>query len=114
MKHSVLLVTLVLSGCATAQAVTPGYQLDPNTRPSCEATCKQMGLELAAVVLVRISAGCVCAVPAAKPAAGLGGRDGGGAVAVAAGALIAEDEAQQFQAVSAQNQQVLNQVRMVK
>ena len=53
---------LLLSGCATTPAVSAGVKVDPETRPACAANCETMGLRLAAVVLVRNSAGCVCAV----------------------------------------------------
>jgi len=111
MRRNLVFVPLLLSACATAPAVSPGYQLDPSTRPSCEANCTQMGLRLAAVVLVRNSAGCVCAVPEARPGVGLGGQAAAGTVAVAGGVLIADEDAQQTQTVVIQDQQALQRVQ---
>jgi len=113
MKRTIVLVSLLLSACATiAPAVTPGYELDPATRPACAENCEKMGLKLAAVVLVRNSAGCVCAIPDAKPGAGLGSQPAAGTVAVAGGVLIADEEAQRSQAAAIQEQQqVQEQVR---
>ncbi len=113
MRRILAVASLIVSACATTPAVSPGVQLAPDTRPACAANCEKMGLRLAAVVLVRNSAGCVCAVPDAKPAAGAPGTPGtagaagasgdAAAVAVAAGALIAEEEdGQQLQAASVQ------------
>ncbi len=82
-----------LAGCATTPAVSYGVKIDPETRPSCESNCTQMGLKLSAVVLVRNSVGCVCAVQEAKAATATGSD----AVAVAGGVLIVEDESQQAQ-----------------
>lgn len=93
---------LLLSACATMPAVSPGVQIDPDTRPACAANCAKMGLELAAVVLVRNSAGCVCTVPGAKPSSGAGAPEAGASVAVAGGVLIADEDDQQSQAASAQ------------
>ncbi|HQR29635.1 MAG TPA: hypothetical protein PLL32_04430 [Anaeromyxobacteraceae bacterium] len=101
---------LLLSACATAPAVSSGYKLDPDTRPACEANCSKMGLKLAAVVLVRNSAGCVCAVPESKAGAALGTPASAGTVAVAGGVLVADEDAQQNQTVVIQNQQVQQQV----
>jgi hypothetical protein len=107
-------VFLLLSACATAPAVSSGYQLDPNTRPACETNCTQMGLKLAAVVLVRNSAGCVCAVPEAKLGVGIGGQTAAGTVAVAGGVLIADEDAQQNQTVVIQSQQVQQQMQVTQ
>lgn len=97
---------LLLSGCATTPAVSSGVQIAPDTRPACEANCAKMGLQLAAVVLVRNSAGCVCAVPGTKPAADLRPEAAAGAVAVAGAVIIADDEdAEQRQAASPPAQQ---------
>ncbi len=82
-----------LAGCATTPAVSYGVKIDPDTRPSCESNCAQMGLKLSAVVLVRNSVGCVCTVQEPKAAAATSGD----AVAVAGGVLILEDETQQAQ-----------------
>ncbi|MGA8892061.1 MAG: hypothetical protein WB493_10865 [Anaeromyxobacteraceae bacterium] len=113
MHRGILLSTLFLAACATAPAVSPGVQLDPSTRPACAANCEKMGLELAAVVLVRNSAGCVCAVPEAKPRVGLGGPAAAGTVAVAGGVLIADEEAaRSAQAIDAQNQQIQQQIQV--
>lgn len=101
---------LLLSACATAPAVSSGYQLDPDTRPACEANCTKMGLKLAAVVLVRNSAGCVCAVPESKAGVGLGSPASAGTVAVAGGVLIADEDAQQNQTIVIQNQQLQQQI----
>jgi len=98
MRLRLALLPLVLSACATTQAVSPGVKLDPDTRPACAANCEKMGLRLAAVVLVRNSAGCVCAVPEAKVGVGLGNETTPGALAVAGGVLIAdEQDSQQLQ-----------------
>ena len=116
MRRMLASAALLASACATTPAVSPGVQLAPDTRPACAANCEKMGLRLAAVVLVRNSAGCVCAVPEEKPAArgaapGAGGAPGdAAALAVAAGVLIAEDEdGQQLQAVAVQATPVLAQ-----
>ena len=50
MRRAVAVASLLLSGCATAPAVSPGYQLDPATRPACAANCEKMGLKLAVVI----------------------------------------------------------------
>jgi chemotaxis response regulator CheB len=98
MHRRIVLVSLLLSACATTPAVSSGVQIAPDTRPSCAANCEKIGLKLAAVVLVRNSVGCVCAVPEARSGVGQGGEAVAGAVAVAGGVLIAEDEdAQQVQ-----------------
>jgi hypothetical protein len=114
LHRRIVLVFLLLSACATAPAVSPGYVLDPATRPACAANCEKMGLKLAAVVLVRNSAGCVCAVPEAKPGVGFGGQAAAGTVAVAGGVLIADEDAQQNQTVVIQNQQVQQQMQVTQ
>jgi hypothetical protein len=94
---------MLLAACATAPALSPGVKLDPDTRPACAINCEKMGLRLAAVVLVRNSVGCVCAVPEATPEATPEKTSGavripsGGAMAIASGVLIADDEATQQQ-----------------
>ena len=98
MRLRLALLPLLLSACATTQAVSSGVKLDPDTRPACAANCEKMGLRLAAVVLVRNSAGCVCAVPEAKLGVGFGGEATAGALAVAGGVFIAdEQDSQQLQ-----------------
>jgi len=98
MRLRLVLLPLLLSACATTQAVSSGVKLDPDTRPACAANCEKMGLRLTAVVLVRNSAGCVCAVPEAKPGVGLGSEAASGALAVAGGVLIVEEQdSQQLQ-----------------
>jgi hypothetical protein len=98
MRLRFALLPLLLSACATTQAVSSGVKLDPDTRPACAANCEKMGLRLAAVVLVRNSAGCVCAVPEAKVGGGLGSEATSGALAVAGGVFIAdEQDSQQLQ-----------------
>lgn len=52
MHRSVALVSLLLSACATVPAVSPGYEVDPATRPACAANCEKMGLKLAGGVLI--------------------------------------------------------------
>jgi hypothetical protein len=86
---ALLLAPLALAGCVTTPAVSAGLKVDPDTRPACAANCETMGLRLAAVVLVRNSAGCVCAVPEGKA----GARGEAAALAVAAGVVIDDDEA---------------------
>lgn len=113
-RRTLAVVTSLLSGCATAPAVSSGYQLDPATRPACAANCEKMGLTLAAVVLVRNSAGCVCAVPDPKPGIGLSGQAAAGTVAVAGGVLIADEDAQQNQSVVVQTQQVQRQLQVMQ
>lgn len=114
MRGTIVVASLLLSACATAPAVSSGYQLDPATRPACAANCEKMGLKLAAVVLVRNSAGCVCAVPEAKPGAGLSGQAAAGTVAVAGGVLIADEDAQMNQTLVIQNQQVQQQLQVTQ
>jgi hypothetical protein len=101
MRRRLVLLPMLLAACATAPALSPGVKLDPDTRPACAVNCEKMGLRLAAVVLVRNSVGCVCAVPEATPekASGAVRVPAGGAMAIASGVLIADDEAaqQQFQ-----------------
>ncbi len=82
-----------LAGCVTTPAVSYGVKIDPDARPSCESNCAQMGLKLSAVVLVRDSVGCVCAVQEAKVATATGSD----AIGIAAGVLIVEDETRQAQ-----------------
>ena len=106
--------SLLCAACATAPAVSSGYQLDPATKPACAANCEKMGLKLAAVVLVRNSAGCVCAVPEANRGVGLSGQAAAGTVAVAGGVLIADDDAQQNQTVVIHNQQVQQQMQITR
>jgi hypothetical protein len=86
---------MLLAACATAPALSPGVKLDPDTRPACAVNCEKMGLRLAAVVLVRNSVGCVCAVPEATPekTSGAAREPSAGALAVASGVVIADDEA---------------------
>lgn len=120
MKTSIIVLALAVTtsmmgtACATVPAVSPGFEIDPATRPSCAANCEKMGLKLVAVVLVRNSAGCVCAVPDAKPGAALDGRATAGTVAVAGGILVADEEAQQNQTVAIQNQQVQQQLQVTQ
>ena len=97
MRLRLALLPLFLSACATTQAVSSGVKLDPDTRPACAANCEKMGLRLAAVVLVRNSAGCVCAVPEAKVGGGLGSEATSGAVAVAGGVFAADEQDSQQQ-----------------
>ncbi len=114
MRRTIVVASLLLSACATAPAVSSGYQLDPATRPACAANCEKMGLKLAAVVLVRNSAGCVCAVPDAKPGVGQGVQAAAGTVAVAGGVLIADEDAQKNQTVVIENQQVQQQLQVTQ
>ncbi len=85
-------VAVVGASCATAPAVSPSVRLRPETRPECVANCEQLGLRLAAIVLIRDSAGCVCE-PREAPAGST--ADARGAAAIAAGAAIAVDEDEQ-------------------
>ena len=114
MHRAIVVASLLLSGCATAPAVSSGYQLDPATRPACAANCEKMGLKLAAVVLVRNSGGCVCAVPEAKPGVGLSGQAAAGTIAIAGGVLIADEDARQNQSVVVQNQQAQQQLQVTQ
>jgi hypothetical protein len=97
MRHRLALVPLLLSACSTVPAVSSGIKLDPDTRPACAANCEAMGLRLAAVVLVRNSAGCVCAVPETKIGKDLGGEAARGALAVTGGVMIVDDDTSQRQ-----------------
>ena len=91
-----------LAACVTTPAVSSGFKVDPNTRPSCAAICEGMGLHLGALVLVRKLSGCVCVMP--EPSFGIAPRAAlqSGATAVASGALIVDE--QQEQVVQQQQQ----------
>jgi len=98
MRPLALAPVFLLAACATTPAVSAGVHVDPDTRPSCTRLCEGMGLRLAAVVLVRNSAGCVCMVPEAGSAAAPRAAVESGGIAAASGAILAlEDEAQQAQ-----------------
>lgn len=107
MNRGLALVALLAAACATVPAVSPGVQVAPDSRPACAANCEKMGLRLAAVVLVRNSVGCVCAVPEAAPAGGAPSAGAVGSAAVAGGVLVAEEEeSEQASAWSMQTQQI--------
>jgi hypothetical protein len=89
MRPEFLGLLAILAGCVptTSPAVRPDMTLRPETRPECVARCREMGMRLGAVVLIRDSAGCVCEPDSASSARG--------AAAVASGAalVMAEEEA---------------------
>jgi hypothetical protein len=84
----------LLAGCATLPAVSPGVLVRPETRTECAANCDAIGMRLAAVVLIRNSAGCVC-----EAREGSAGANASRGVAVAAGAhvIVLEEEEEQRQ-----------------
>jgi hypothetical protein len=84
-----LLLSLLSGGCVTAQATTGSVSKERATE--CVAHCEALDMKLAAVVIIRSSAGCVCEPKDAQ------GRVSSGSAAAAAGALIAEEEAQRQQ-----------------
>jgi hypothetical protein len=73
MRPTPLVLLVSLAGCVTtAPAVSSGVRLRPETRPECEALCRQMDLRLSAVVLIQDTAGCVCE-PGDRPAGATAG-----------------------------------------
>jgi hypothetical protein len=86
-KTFTLLLCLLSAGCVTAQATTGSVPKERATE--CVAHCEALDMKLAAVVIIRSSAGCVCEPRGAQ------GQASGGSSAAAAGAIIAEEEEQQ-------------------
>lgn len=72
---------LLVAGCTTSPAVAAHVKLRPQTRTDCETRCDQLGLRLAAVVLVMNAEGCVCEPAGAAQSAAPG-------VAAASGAVL--------------------------
>jgi len=83
-----------LSACnpQVAPAISPEVQVPSDSAAVCAYHCRGIGLELAAVVLVRDRIGCVCAPPAATPPAGPPGASVGGAGAATAISMVIDDE----------------------
>jgi hypothetical protein len=88
-KTITVLLCLLSAGCVTAQATTGSVPKERATE--CVAHCEALDMKLAAVVIIRSSAGCVCEPKSTQ------GQMSGGSAAAAAGAIIAEEEAQQHQ-----------------
>ncbi len=88
-KTFTLLLCLLSAGCVTAQATTGSVPKERATE--CVAHCAALDMKLAAVVIIRSSAGCVC-----EPKDAQGGVSSG--TAAAAGGALIEEEASQQQA----------------
>jgi hypothetical protein len=85
-----LLLCLLSTGCVT-QAAAHGTV--PKERATeCVAHCDELGMKLAAVVIIRNSAGCVCEPKDAQA------RATSSVAAAAGGALIADEEEEQASA----------------
>lgn len=92
MRATSLALLIPVMGCATTHpAVDPGVKLRPETPAECADRCREMGMRLGAVVLIRNSAGCVCE-PAGAPPSPPSARGAGGAAAAVSGAVVAEEE----------------------
>jgi hypothetical protein len=84
----------LLSACEVRGALGSST-LPIERRTECEKACRQLGLELSAMVLMMSSAGCVCQVPQRKgSAAAPGGGLGAGASTIAAAQAAASASAQ--------------------
>ncbi|HYO54100.1 hypothetical protein [Archangium sp.] len=89
MRHELLLLCSLLSvGCATERATQ--FSVPKERANECMTNCAALDMKLAAVVIIKSSAGCVCEPQDAQA------RTSSGAAAVAIGAMLAvEEEAQQ-------------------
>ena len=91
-----IVALLIVGGCVAG--LQNSSVMPPNTAAVCRNRCEQIGLQMGAVVIMDLKIGCVC-----EPASGQGqGRGGemaqrrsrvrGGALAVAGGAVVIEEE----------------------
>lgn len=95
MRATSLALLIPVMGCATTHpAVDPGVKLRPETPEECADRCREMGMRLGAVVLIRNSAGCVCEPAGAPPSppSPPSARGARGAAAAVSGAVVAEEE----------------------
>ena len=90
MKKTISLLLCMLSaGCATAQATMGSVPRERATE--CVQHCTALDMRLAAVVIIRSSAGCVCEPKDARAPVSTS------AAAAASGALLADEEQQRQQ-----------------
>jgi len=86
-----------LSGCETARATSMNIPKERVTE--CEQVCTNVGLKLAAFVVMMSSAGCVCepktASAVSAPSAGAAAASGGTTIAAAAAAAGLASQKQQ-------------------
>lgn len=81
-----LLLCLFSTGCVTAGATTAPVTKDLATE--CVAHCESLGMKLTAMVIIKNSAGCVCEPKDSQA------RSVSAAAAVAAGTVVADEDAQ--------------------
>jgi hypothetical protein len=81
-----LLLCLLSTGCATLPATT--LPLPKERATECVKSCEDLGMKLAAMVVIRNSAGCVCEPKDAPPQTSTRRN----AAATAVGAVLAEDD----------------------
>lgn len=83
-----LLLCVLSTGCATLPATT--LSLPKERATECVKNCEDLDMKLAAVVVIRSSAGCVCEPKDSTPHASTSRN----AAASAVGAILAEEDEQ--------------------
>jgi len=91
-KTTCLLLCMLSAGCVTTPATLGALPKERATE--CVQHCASLDMKLAAVVIIRSSAGCVC-TPKEEPAPSAAGA------AAAAGALLAEEDETKQRAANA-------------
>lgn len=95
-RFIVAVTVLLVSGCTT---IAPAQRtVDPDTLPNCTRACGQLGMRLAAVVIVDETGGCVCEPASSASGAGAGASGATvrtGTAAIAGGEVIAEQQKRQ-------------------
>jgi len=97
-----IVAAMTLGGCQVQPPVNPSLEVPTDGAQVCANHCQTMGLQLASVVLMGNQMGCVCA-PASQVGPGLSVATDSGAAGVAAGALIARQQAEEDQRRSQQS-----------
>jgi hypothetical protein len=91
MRHEFLLLCCLLSaGCVTDKATQ--FSVPKERATECMANCASLDMKLAAVVIIKNAAGCVC-----EPQDAQAPTSSSAASAVAGGAMIAAEEEAQGQ-----------------
>lgn len=103
MKAVLFGIAIAVAGAGCAKPVNQAvYEMpDKARRGECHAACAALDMELAAMVLMMNSAGCVCQVPAVQGPPGVSS----GASAVSGGATIIAAQIAAAQAAEAQRRQ---------
>jgi hypothetical protein len=89
---------LFSSGCVVGRATGSMYEIPRERATECQDICSKLDLQMAAVVVIMNTTGCVCEPKGARPTGQPGTAQTGGSAAATAAEVMAAQAAQQQRA----------------